>query len=327
MLASGKENLSHLAMRHLNNLRAIQAFEATARNGSYVGAAAELHITPAAVGQQVRALESWLGVALFRRLDSGSQRLVLTDTAQAALPDFRDGLDLLHQGLRRLRDKRGRTAITVTASQAFVSKWLLPRLDAFTALQPDIDVRLDVSDRLVDVAHGEADVGVRCGPGRWPGLVAHHLMDEEVFPVCTPTVAATGAWQRVSELAKQTLIHDATMKTEGVFPTWQTWLRFAGVNGAWAERGLKINASAAVIQAVLNHQGIALARRVLVHDDLVSGRLVRLFPNIQWPIAWGYYVVHRAGALDQAPIDHFVRWLGGSICSSNPPPAGPASTR
>ena len=297
-------------MRQLAKLKSIQAFEAAARNASYVGAAAELNVTPAAVGQQVRALEAWLGIALFRRLDSGTSRLVPTDAALASLSDFREGLDRLDQGLRRLRERHKRMVVTVSASQAFVAKWLLPRLDLFTLEHPDIDVRLDVTDRLVDLAQGEADLGVRCGPGNWPGVVAHKLMNEEVFPVCSPSLAcASGGFHAVEDLARETLIHYATLQDEDVFPSWRSWLSFAGVNAAWADRGLQINAAGAVVQAAINGQGVALARRVLVHDDVASGQLVRLFPEIQWPIEWGYFVVHRPAALERAPVLAFYHWL------------------
>lgn len=297
-------------MSSLSRVKAIQAFEATARNGSFVTAATELNVTPAAVGQQVRALEQWLGMPLFRRLDYGAKRLIVTEDAQSALADFRDGFARLDVGLRKLRERRVRNVVTVTASQAFVAKWLLPRLEAFTSTHPSIDVRLDVTDRLVDVLHGEADIGLRCGPGKWSGLEAIKLMDEEVFPVCSPALReAQKGLTKLSQLSKQTLIHDATLKVEGVFPSWKEWLKRAGVNATNTDKGLRINASAAVIQAAINGQGIALARHALVDEDLRSGRLVRLFPQINWPIKWAYYVVHAQDAFAKPHVKKFHTWL------------------
>lgn len=104
-------------------LRALQAYEAAARHENYSGAAAELNVTPAAIGQQVRALEAWLGVTLFRRLASGSNRLVLTSAAAEALPELKLGFDHLDAGLRRLRQSH-RQLVTVAVSQAFVARWL-----------------------------------------------------------------------------------------------------------------------------------------------------------------------------------------------------------
>jgi LysR family transcriptional regulator, glycine cleavage system transcriptional activator len=308
--ATGIEKLSRNFMRSLSRLKAIQAFEAAARNASYVGAAAELNVTPAAIGQQVRALEAWLGTSLFHRLDSGSSRLQLTEEAKLALSDFHQGFNLLESGLQKLRERRSRDIVTVTASQAFVAKWLLPRLENFTNLNPKIDIRLDVSDRLLDLAHGDADIGIRCGSGQWPNLIAKKLMDEEIFPVCSPSLLHNkNTLRRPNDLAKQTLIHDATMKREEIFPTWSHWLEFFKCNASAAERGLQINASAAVIQAAISGHGIALARRALVEDDINSGRLIRLFPDHAWPIEWSYFVVYHANAIKKPSVNAFYQWL------------------
>jgi LysR family transcriptional regulator, glycine cleavage system transcriptional activator len=306
-------------MRTLSRLKAIHAFEAVARHASYVAAAKELHVTPAAVGQQIRALESWLGIPLFRRLDSGTSRLVLTEEARAAAEDFREGFDRLDAGLRRLRERRTRAVINVTASQAFVAKWLLPRLDRFTTVHPDCDVRLDVTDRLVDVAHGDADIALRCGLGNWPGVVSTQLMGEEIFPVASPTLV--GARRRLvtrpQDFAKHTLIHDATVPNDKAFPGWRAWLKWAGVSHRDIDGGLRINASAAVIQAAINGQGIALARAALVKDDLAAKRLVRLCPTLRWPIPWAYFVVHRKGALERPQVRAFFDWLIAMACSDH----------
>jgi LysR family transcriptional regulator, glycine cleavage system transcriptional activator len=299
-----------LTMRTLSNLKAIQAFEAAARNQSYVGAAQELHVTPAAVGQQVRSLEAWLGKPLFLRLDTGSQRLVLTADAQAAVADFRDGLDKLDRGLRRLRESRADSVVTVSASQAFVAKWLMPRLDGFTSMHANLDIRLDVTDRLVDLAHGVADVAVRCGAGHWPGLRAVKLMQEEVFPVCHPTLlTGKSSLSQPADLLRQTLIHDMATKDYEGFPSWSDWLEHAGVQSRTKPRGLEINASGMVIQAAINAQGIALARGVLVRDDLSAGRLVRLFTNVRYPTQWAYYLVYAPEREHATQVKAFRDWI------------------
>lgn len=302
-------------------LRAIQAFEAAARHENYSGAATELSVTPAAIGQQVRALETWLGAPLFRRLASGANRLALTEAAAQALPEFKLGFDHLDLGLRRLRQSH-RLLVTVAVSQGFVARWLLPRLDRFAAAWPAVEVRLDVSDRLADIEHGEADLGIRCGSGQWPGLAAKRLMDEEMFPVCSPSLLqGMSAPEDAAALARMPLIHDLTMPHAGVFPSWREWLGEQGLRLSRAVQGLQINSSAAVVQAALNGQGVALARRAFVSDELRAGHLERLLPAVQWPIRWAYYVVHTESAMLREPVQAFVDWLAGEAAADLRAPA------
>ncbi|WP_158292369.1 formimidoylglutamate deiminase [Paracraurococcus ruber] len=157
-------------MRSLPRLRALLAFDAAARHGRFVAAAAEPHVTPAAIGQQVRGLEAALGVRLFVRRPHGTARLVPTEDARAALRDIAEGFDNLEAGLRRLGGRVPRAVVVVTASHALAARWLLPELPDFAQGHPGVDVRLDITDRLLDLAQGEADLGLRCGPGGWPGV-------------------------------------------------------------------------------------------------------------------------------------------------------------
>lgn len=296
-------------VRSLSRLRALLAFDAAARHGSFVAAAAELHVTPAAIGQQVRALEAALGVRLFVRRAHGAARLVPTDDARVALKDIAAGFDSLEVGLRRLRGRASRAVVVVTASHALAARWLLPELPDFAQRYPDVDVRLDVTDRLLDLAQGEADLGLRCGPGGWPGVQATHLMDEEIYPVCSPALLGGAPPLAPNWLAGQTLIHDTTAPAAAVFPDWQRWLDFAGVALADAEHGLRINASGAVLQAAAKGQGVALARHALVAHDLAEGRLIRLFPTLRWPIPWAYYIVTSARAARRPHVVAFRDWL------------------
>ena len=206
--------------------------------------------------------------------------------------------------------------MTVTASHAIVAGCLLPRLSDFSKNHPKIDVRLDVSDRLVDVAHGEADIGVRCGPGGWPGLASTKLMGEEVYPVCSPALLEPKVPAERDWLSRQVLIHDAMPEAIGVFPTWARWLARQGWTIERPAAGLVINSTAAVVQAALVGKGVALARHGLVRDDIASGRLVRVCPEIDWPIEWGYFAVVSARALQRPSVVAFREWLITSWPSS-----------
>ena len=298
-----------MGMRSIAHLNALRAFEASARHQSFSLAAQELNVTPAAVGQLVRTLEDWLGSPLFVRSTSGRARLVTTEVAEQALPDIRAGLERLAVGLERLRSGSAGGVLTVTVSPAFAAKWLLPRIERFQAAWPETDLRLDTSLKPVDFVAQRIDVGVRYGRGQWPGLAAEKLMDEEVYPVCAPALLATATLQAPDDLRGQVLIHDQSVDTSTGFASWQAWLRHAGVQGMPTDRGLRINNSAAVLQAAVDGQGVALARSVMAHDDLAAGRLVRLFPQVRLDSALAYYVVYRPECIAQPKVAAFRDWL------------------
>jgi LysR family transcriptional regulator, glycine cleavage system transcriptional activator len=292
---------------HLNALR---AFEAAARHQSFSAAAAELHVTSAAVGQQVRTLESWLGVTLFNRASSGSARLVPTHVAREALPDIREGFDRLSMGLARLKEGSLSTGLTVTVSPAFAAKWLLPRIESFQLAHPQTDVLLDTNLRSVDFIAEGMDIGVRYGAGHWPGLAAIKLMDEDMYPVCSPSYPLLKAGRLSGKkLASATLIHDLSMAGDPAYPTWRTWLDASGYPDINAEHGLRINNSASVLQAAIDGQGLALGRSVMLREDLEAGRLIRPFGEASRPLAFAYYIVYRPEVAELAKIKAFRDWL------------------
>ena len=297
-------------MKYPVHLNALRAFEASARHQSFSAAATELNVTSAAVGQLVRGLEEWLGVALFHRSASGTIRLVPTDIAQRALPDIRAGFERLSLGLARLQEASTSGVLTVTTSPAFAAKWLLPRIDSFQHAHPETDLRLDTSLKLLDfTAHG-IDIGVRYGAGSWPGLTAEKLFDEEIYPVCSPEFRRkNGGLRTPSGLKGRTLIHDLSMESSSGFPTWRTWLETAGINDVASNRGLRINNSAAVVQAAIDGHGVALGRSVMVHDDLAAGRLVRLFSRTACPSQLAYYVVYQPECEELPRLSAFRDWL------------------
>ncbi|MDN7682846.1 MULTISPECIES: transcriptional regulator GcvA [Burkholderia] len=292
---------------HLNALR---AFEASARHQSFSAAAVELHVTPAAVGQLVRALEEWLGTPLFHRGTSGRLRLVPTEAAERALPDIRAGFDRLTVGLERLKEGSASGVLTVAISPAFAAKWLLPRIERFQSAWPETDVRLDTNLKPVDFVTQQIDIGVRYGTGSWPGLVAEKLMDEDAYPVCSPELLrGRSRLRKPADLARETLIHDLSMDSRTGFPAWDTWLQKAGVMDVATGRGMQINNSAAVLQAAVDGHGVALARSVMARDDLAAGRLVRLFPEIAFASPLAYYIVYRDECSGLAKLMAFRNWL------------------
>lgn len=303
---------SHVITRHMKSpihLNAMRAFEASARRQSFAAAAQELNVTPAAVGQLVRSLEEWLGAPLFHRNPAGRMRLVPTQLAQQALPDIRAGFDRLSIGMARLKEGSASGVLTVTVSPAFAAKWLLARIDRFQKKHPDTDVRLDTSLKLVDFIAQSIDIGVRYGRGEWPGLTAEKLMDEEVYPVCSPAFLKQHRLRKPTDLLGKLLIHDQSVDSHAGFVTWDVWLEHAGATGVANKRGMRINNSAAVLQAAIDGHGVALGRSVMARDDIAAGRLVRLFPKIVCPSRLAYYVVYRPECSSLTRLKAFRDWL------------------
>lgn len=300
-------------MNKLIHMNALRALEASARHRSFSAAAKELNVTPAAVGQLVRALENWVGEDLFYRKNSGKFRLVPTKTAELALPEIRDGLEKLLLGLEKLKEKPDSNILTVTVSPAFAAKWLLPRIEKFQNMWPDIDVRLDISTNSLDFALREIDIGVRYGSGDWSGLIAEKFMEEEIYPICSPKLLQK---RMPLDLSHETLIHDRSMEYHNGYTSWELWLEKAGFTNVDTSRGMQINNSAAVIQSVINGHGIALARSVMAHDDLAAGRLVRLFPDVQFMSKLSYYIVYRAECASMSKQKAFRHWLFEEVSKS-----------
>lgn len=292
--------------RKLSPLNALRAFEAAGRHLSVTKAADELSVTPAAVSHQVKALEEFLGLALFRRLN---RAMMLTDAGQTLLPGLRDGFDSLAQAVGRLADQRHGNALTVSTSPSFAAKWLVPRLDRFRRAHPHIDLRIDATDMIVDFDREEADVGVRYGRGDYPGLRTEKLFGDEAIPVCSPRLQqGPPPLVKPQDLAGHSLLHvEWDIQTESA-PSWHMWLLATGVAGVDATRGPRFNQDAMALQAAVEGQGVALVSAVLAADDLAKGRLVRPF-DISLSISFGYYVVVPERALTRPNTAAFFNWI------------------
>ncbi|MFQ5776138.1 MAG: transcriptional regulator GcvA, partial [Kiloniellaceae bacterium] len=290
--------------RRLPPLNALRAFEAAARHLSFTRAAEELHVTQAAVSHQIKALEEALGVKLFRRFN---RRLMLTDAGQLYLPGLSEAFDRIHAATQRLRAEEASGPLKVSVANSFAAKWLLPRLPAFRARHPDIDVEVSASDRLVDFTRDDVDMGIRYGLGRYPGLRVELLMEDMIFPVCSPRLMEGAHPPRApGDLRHHTLLHDEVPQDE--FPDWRAWLAAAGVAGVDAQRGPRYSHSSLVIQAAIDGQGVALARGSLVGLDLEAGRLVQPFgPALTSNFAC--YVVSPVATAERPKIKAFREWL------------------
>ena len=209
-------------MNRLPPLKSLQAFEAAGRQLSFTDAAHELNVTPGAISQQIRLLEDTLEVKLFKRLN---RQIVLTDAGRIFLPLVSEGFNRFGEAVELVRQQRSEGPLTITSAPSFVSKWLIPRLRDFKRAHPDIDVRIDTSDRLVDFVHEDIDVGIRFGDGEYPDLDTVFLFAFDLIPVCSPELLRQGGGlNKVSDLKNYTLLHSNYDELDPGWPDWAMWL-------------------------------------------------------------------------------------------------------
>jgi LysR family transcriptional regulator, glycine cleavage system transcriptional activator len=281
----------------LNNLK---AFEAAARHESFTRAAEELCVTQGAVSQQVKALEEGLGIKLFNR---ERQRLVITEAGRDYLTIVRDALDRIAVGTERLLQRQNAGVLTVSTSPDFAAKWLVHRLGHFAEVHSGIDLRVSATLHHVDFAREEVDLAVRHGEGNWPGLDSVQLSAEQLFAVCSPKLlSGRRRLGRPADILKFPLIH-LDSRTD-----WMRWLRTAAVDEGAVTHGPVLNRASMVIDAAINGQGVALARTTLAAWDLITGRLVRPFPDAL-PLSKTYWIICPKATSNVPKIVTFRNWL------------------
>ena len=300
--------------RPLPPLNALRAFEAAGRHLSFTKAAAELNVTPAAVSHQVKALEALLGVSLFRRL---TRALRLTEAGQAALPTISQGFDTLAQGVEQMRAHGGSGVLTISVSPSFGAMWLVPRLERFRIRHPDIEIRIDGTDRRVDLTRDDADVALRYGPGGYKGVRVDWLFSQVNTPVCSPVLlSGEHPLRRPDDLRHHTLLHIDWKDAEA---SWRMWLLAAGLHDIDPTRGPRFTMESMAVQAALDGQGVALIGDMLVADDLAAGRLVRPFdPSLSTPLTFSYYLLSAKDGAEQPKVAAFRDWLLEEARASRP---------
>lgn len=288
--------------RRLPPLIALRTFEAVARHLSMARAAAELHVTPSAVSQQIRQLEAFLGHPLFKR----GKTLALSDAAQAALPLLTDAFDRLEQAAGQLRAKPDVGPLVVSAPPMFAARWLVPRLDDFQASHPAISLRLLATRRLVDFALEDVDCAIRLGPGNYPGLRAERLIDQLIIPVAAPAMAQGVV--TVADIAAKPLIIDEWHTAQQLFPDWPSWFAAQGVTITTPLRIQHIDDFNLTIEAAISGLGVALTWHSLVQGEIEAGRLVWLLgQRIATPMA--YHLVMPESRSVRPQVTAFREWL------------------
>lgn len=257
--------------RKLPPMNSLVVFEAAARHKNFTRAAAELGVTQAAVSRQIQTLEAHLGAPLFQRQH---RALSLTREGQRLQQAVTMGLEHIANTVVDLKRVRRGAEVTVSTSVTFANYWLISRVAKFRAANPDVELRLVASAPVSDLASAGIDLAVRYGKGRWEGVVAEHLLDNEIFPLCSPGyLRGRPPLAGPRDLLEETLLHLVEFDYNWV--SWEAWLRAFGVDYAPVKPGLQFDNYLILIQAVLDGQGIALGGGRLAGDFIARGTLVR----------------------------------------------------
>jgi LysR family transcriptional regulator, glycine cleavage system transcriptional activator len=298
-------------VRPLPPLSSLRTFEAVARRLSFSKAAEELHVTPGAVSQQIRALEELLGIRLF---DRTRRSVALTYAAMRMLPDVQTGLEVLTRAIsgNKTAPTDART-LTISVAPSFASKWLVPRLPIFYERHPDIDLRISATVALADFKRDKVDIAIRLGRGSYPDLLAEPLFTEALTPFCSPELLRRkGPLKKPDDLKKHRLIHDTSIPGGGEDRAWEQWLRLAGAKTVSAQRGARFTLAEHAMQAAIDGAGVVLGRVVLAEGDVAAGRLVRPF-KIELPLDVSYFLVRSSARPSRQEVQCFREWLFSSL--------------
>ena len=293
-------------------LPALGVFAAAARHQNFAHAAEELHLTASAVSHHVRKLEAHLGVALFQRNARGvtltAEGRQLADAATAAMSDIAAVAANLHHG-----DSIVRLRISTLHSLTYC--WLLPRLPDFCAAFPNIRVNIEANIALTRFDEEGPDLGIRHGPGQWPGLTAHHLMDDELFPVASPALAGVGSIIDARQIADLPLVSD--MALQG----WRDWFRAAGIRGLGLPAMHTFSDSTDAMRAAVYGIGAALARKRIVTPYLQRYELIRL-PGPALKARFAYYAVYPTHRPLAPAAQAFIEWIKQQALDERTPMPG-----
>jgi len=281
-------------------LPALAAFESAARHQNFAHAAAELNLTASAVSHHVRKLEDRLGVSLFHRhargvllTPAGRQ---LADATGSTLAD----LDDVVAHLRATRDDKA--LVRIVTLHSWACGWLLPRLPSFAASHPDIRLSIETGFAPARFEEGGPDLGIRHGAGQWPGLTAHALMHEDLFPIAAPTMAGFDTIREPADIARMPLIADGGRQGG------HDWFSAAKVRGAMLEERFRFSDSNAALNAAALGLGVALGRDRIAAPFLSEHRLLRL-PGPALRARWSYYLIHPAHRRLRPAAQQFADWL------------------
>jgi len=294
----------------LSNLR---AFEAVARRLSFSEAADELFVTQSAISRQIKGLEEEIGAALFVR---GTRHVEITQSGQMLLRSVESGLQKIDASVRQIRQVRSRKRVSVTTFASFGSLWLLPRIEAFQRLHPDIDLRVSAGDMIADLDDPELDLALRyCSAAQAPAG-AIRLFGEVLTPVVSRSLAEqirrgdAPPLSTPADLVQHTLAEEDDTKSSTEYLSWRRWLTLNGQPALQPKRWLYLNFTYQQVQAALAGHGVALARVALVFEALQRGELVEPFgPAGRIASPYMYWLVSAPASRARPEVKQFCDWV------------------
>jgi LysR family glycine cleavage system transcriptional activator len=299
--------------RPIKGFGALPSFAAAARWQSFTAAAEELGVTQAAISHQIRELEEQLGAKLFYRT---GRSVRLTASGEILKKAVDGGFEEIAQAMGQLKPTK--PSLRVTVPPSFAANWLVPRLDRLLRQVPEVDVFVDVQNRIAELSNLTHHVAVQFGAGAFPDYQVDRLGDEYIVPVCSPALLERGGRCKPDprDLLKHTLLEVDWHSQGANWPSWETWLDAANLKGVKHGRTVCFTASALAIQAAIDGQGIALGDSTLVADDIAAGRLVKPFELVlRGPKQFAYFLVSRRGIAKGSIEALFRDWLLREIAS------------
>lgn len=297
-------------------LNPLKAFEAAARLSSLTLAAEEMNVSQVAVSRQVKVLEDYLGVLLFRRLHRGIE---LTREGKQLFDGVTNAFQDIGNTAKRVSRRGRRDILSIQSYTTFSQRWLIPRLGQFHDANPKIEVRLSSSTAPVDFEAQNLDAAIRSGRGEWPDLHSERLADIELIPICAPGFLASATLKKPNDLARVRLLHSMARPND-----WASWLACAGATDVPGP-GVRFENSALAYEAALLDIGVAIAIKVFVHRHLQSGVMAAPF-DLTCRTGEGYYLTWPKNAAPSPPLLRFLTWVREQMALENEGhPASPPS--
>ncbi|MEM6986325.1 MAG: LysR substrate-binding domain-containing protein [Pseudomonadota bacterium] len=272
--------------RKIGSPRNLIVFSAAAQCGSFTRAAETLHMQQPSVSAAIKQLERALGVTLFRR---AHRAVALTAAGERLYTDVSRALVDIERSVDAVRQLGRNTHVTLSASSAFSYYWMMPKLHRLREAHPDIDLRMQSSDREPDLDAENISLGIRLGAGPWPGCEMHRLADEVIFPVASPRVmAAARNLRSIPNLLHERLIHLEEPIRER--PTWSQWFAHHGIEHRHLAAGLRLNDYALVLQAAIADEGFAFGWEHIVRN-VIDRKLLVARSDWAWRTGNGIFLV------------------------------------